>query len=110
MSLASEHCTPQAKGGPPLSGDAVQRLAKEVPKWRLEGKRLTREYRCNDFEAALGHANAVGRIAEAENHHPDLHLTGYRNLRIELTTHSLGGLSRNDFILAARIDALGEPE
>jgi 4a-hydroxytetrahydrobiopterin dehydratase len=51
-------------------------------------------------------ATAVGRLAEEEQHHPDLHITGYRNLRIDLTTHAIDGLSENDFILAAKIDAL----
>jgi 4a-hydroxytetrahydrobiopterin dehydratase len=48
--------------------------------------------------------NRVAEIAESEQHHPDLHLTGYRNVRIELTTHAIGGLSENDFILAAKVD------
>jgi 4a-hydroxytetrahydrobiopterin dehydratase len=50
--------------------------------------------------------NRISELSEAEGHHPDLHLTGYRNLKIELTTHAIGGLSENDFILAAKIDAL----
>jgi 4a-hydroxytetrahydrobiopterin dehydratase len=50
--------------------------------------------------------NRIAELAEAEGHHPDLHLTGYRNLKIELTTHAIGGLSENDFILAAKIDAI----
>ncbi|MFO0929868.1 MAG: 4a-hydroxytetrahydrobiopterin dehydratase [Gemmataceae bacterium] len=48
----------------------------------------------------------MGQVAEAEGHHPDLHLTGYRNVAVELSTHAIGGLSENDFILAARIDQL----
>jgi 4a-hydroxytetrahydrobiopterin dehydratase len=48
--------------------------------------------------------NKIGEIAESEGHHPDLHLTGYRNLRVDLTTHAIGGLSENDFIVAAKID------
>jgi 4a-hydroxytetrahydrobiopterin dehydratase len=50
--------------------------------------------------------NRIAELSEAEGHHPDLHLTGYRNLKIELTTHAISGLSDNDFILAAKIDAL----
>ena len=50
--------------------------------------------------------NHIAELSEAEGHHPDLHLTGYRNLKIELTTHAIGGLSDNDFILAAKIDAI----
>ena len=50
--------------------------------------------------------NAIGKIAEAEGHHPDLHLTGYRNVAVELSTHAVSGLTENDFILAAKIDKL----
>ena len=59
-----------------------------------------------NFAAAVEFITDITDIAEAENHHPDLHLTGYRNLAIELWTHAIGGLSENDFILAAKIDAL----
>ena len=59
-----------------------------------------------DFMAAIALINSIAEIAEKEDHHPDLHLTGYRNLRIELSTHSIGGLCENDFILAAKINEL----
>jgi 4a-hydroxytetrahydrobiopterin dehydratase len=59
-----------------------------------------------NFKAAVEFLNGVAELAERENHHPDLHLVGYRNLSIELTTHAIGGLSENDFILAAKIDEL----
>lgn len=81
-------------------------LHRDVPDWDLQAHRIVRELTFKDFVTALRFANAVGRIAQAEDHHPDLHLTGYKHLRIELTTHAARGLSRNDFILAARIDAL----
>ena len=59
-----------------------------------------------NFVKMMECVNRIADLAEAEGHHPDLHLTGYRNLKIELTTHAIGGLSENDFILAAKIDAL----
>ena len=71
-----------------------------------DGKRLRREWRVKNFVTALDFFNRVGQIAEAEGHHPDLHLVGYRNVTIELWTHAIGGLSENDFILAAKIDQL----
>jgi 4a-hydroxytetrahydrobiopterin dehydratase len=79
-----------------------------VPQWRLtaDGKGIRREWRVKDFATALDFFQRVGQIAEAEDHHPDLHLTGYRNVAIELSTHAIGGLSENDFILAAKIDQL----
>jgi 4a-hydroxytetrahydrobiopterin dehydratase len=54
----------------------------------------------------MAYLNRVAEIAEDEQHHPDLHLTGYRHVRIEITTHAIGGLSENDFILAAKIDEI----
>ena len=59
-----------------------------------------------DFKAGIAFFNRVAELAEAEGHHPDLHLEDYRNVWIELWTHSIGGLSENDFILAAKIDQL----
>ncbi len=110
MSIATElsqkHCKPCEGGVPPLAAEQVRELMPEVPLWKLsaDGKRIRREWRMKDFAAALDFFNRVGRIAEAEDHHPDLHLTGYRNAAVELSTHALGGLSENDFILAAKID------
>ena len=79
-----------------------------VPGWTLsaDARRIRREWRVKDFPAALEFFNRVGRVAEEEDHHPDLHLTGYRNVTIELWTHAAGGLTENDFILAAKIDLL----
>src|SRR5687768_2171986 len=103
--LRSEHCVPCSTGDrlPPAE---LRRLLRDVPSWTLKGDRIARDLAFKDFAAALAFANAVGRVAEREDHHPDLHLTDYKRLRIELTTHAAGGLSRNDFILAAKVDAL----
>ncbi len=112
MSSATElnrkHCRPCEGGVPPLSADQVRDLAQAVPQWQLsaDGKSIRREWRVRDFAAALDFFNEIGRVAEAEDHHPDLHLTGYRSVAVELSTHAIGGLSENDFILAAKIDAL----
>ena len=58
------------------------------------------------FRLSLASETEVGKLAEAEQHHPDLHLTGYKNVAVELSTHAIGGLSENDFIVAAKIDRL----
>jgi 4a-hydroxytetrahydrobiopterin dehydratase len=83
-------------------------LTPQVPEWRVtaDGQRIRREWRVKDFVTALDFFDRIGQIAEAEDHHPDLHLIGYRNVAIELWTHAIGGLSENDFILAAKIDRL----
>jgi 4a-hydroxytetrahydrobiopterin dehydratase len=104
--LTQKHCAPCEGGVPALSAEAVRDYLRSVPDWKLtaDGIRIRREWRVKDFATALTFFRDVGRIAEDEDHHPDLHLTGYRNVAIELWTHALGGLSENDFILAAKID------
>ena len=105
--LAARKCVRVKKGSPPLAPDAVERLRAEVPGWSIrEGKRIEREFRFKDFKAALAFTVRAGEVADAEDHHPDIHLSWGR-VRIELWTHSAGGLTENDFILAAKIDALG---
>src|SRR6476660_2618877 len=106
--LSQKHCTPCEGETPPLTLREVSEFLPRVPAWKLtaDGKRIRREWRVKDFATALDFFNRVGQIAEAEDHHPDLHLVGYRNVAIELWTHAIGGLSENDFILAAKIDRL----
>jgi 4a-hydroxytetrahydrobiopterin dehydratase len=78
-----------------------------VPKWKLrkDEPRLWREYTFKDFVRAIKFVNKVAEIAEAEGHHPDVHIH-YNKVKLVLWTHDLGGLSENDFILAAKIDEL----
>ena len=106
--LTHKHCVSCEGGVPPLPLDQVRNLLLALPHWHLSegGKRIRREWRVQNFLAALDFFNRVGRLAEEEGHHPDLHLAGYRNVSIELWTHAIGGLSENDFILAAKIDRL----
>jgi len=106
--LSSKHCVPCEGGVPPVTGVELARHLQAVPNWKptSDGKRIRREWRVKDFATALDFFNRVGQIAETEDHHPDLHLVGYRNVAIELWTHAIDGLSENDFILAAKIDKL----
>jgi len=106
--LVQKKCKPCEGGVPPVSQAEAKRLLQVLPGWKLtaDGKAIRKEWRVKDFLTAIDFFQRVAQIAEAEDHHPDLHLTGYRNLAIELSTHALDGLSENDFILAARIDQL----
>jgi 4a-hydroxytetrahydrobiopterin dehydratase len=104
--LAQQQCEPCNAKTPPVTGDEARRLHQEIPAWRLDKDRLVREWILKDFRAVLALANEIGRVAEEEQHHPDLHLTDYKHLRVELSTHAIHGLSRNDFVLAAKIDRL----
>ena len=83
-------------------------MLKDLPGWRLteDGQRIRRAWVAKNFLAAMEFFNRVAELAEAEGHHPDLHLVGYRHVDIELWTHAIGGLSENDFISAAKIDQL----
>lgn len=108
MPLKLEKCQPCREGTPPLSEKEVQKLLVLVPAWLLthDEKGICKTLRMKDFLSAVELIRKIAEVAEKEDHHPDLHLTGYRNLRIELSTHAIGGLSRNDFIVAAKMDAL----
>ena len=106
--LAGRHCLPCTNDLPPLTSGQVRDHLSAVPDWHLaeDGRRIRREWIAKDFLTALDFFGRIAAIAEEEDHHPDLHLTEYRNVAVELWTHALGALSENDFILAARIDAL----
>jgi 4a-hydroxytetrahydrobiopterin dehydratase len=106
--LAQKHCKPCEGGVEPVSPDDARRQLEKLPGWKLsaDSKKIRKEWTVKDFMTALKFFDEIGRIAEADDHHPDLHLTGYRNVAIELSTHAIGGLSENDFILAAKINAV----
>ena len=108
LPLARQSCRPCESGEPALSAGDIRRLRRQIHGWSVgrDGKLLFQEWRMKDFITAVDLINKITRIAQQQDHHPDIHLTGYRNLRIELATHSIGGLSLNDFILAAKIDKL----
>jgi len=79
----------------------------QVPGWKVVGgKTLERELKFKDFKGAMAFLNKVAELAEGEGHHPDFLLHGWNKVRFTLSTHAIGGLSINDFILAAKIDAL----
>ncbi len=104
--LNQKRCVPCEGGVPTLTPDEAEANLQAVPDWRIidGGKRIRREWTARHFRAALAFLDAVAVVAEAEQHHPDLHLTSYRQVAVEVWTHAIGGLSENDFILAAKID------
>jgi 4a-hydroxytetrahydrobiopterin dehydratase len=106
--LARKKCSPCEGGVPPLSPAEVAELLANVEGWELapDGKSIRRSWTMKNFMAGIDFFNKVAATAEDEGHHPDLHLQGYRNARIELSTHAIDGLSENDFILAAKINKL----
>lgn len=103
-----KRCKPCEGGVPPLEPALVKQYLSSLEGWQLaaDGKSIWKEFRMKNFKAAIQLIGQVADLAEQEGHHPDLHLTAYRKLRIELATHAIGGLSENDFILAAKIEQL----
>lgn len=108
MSLAEQHCVPCGGEAEALNMTAAQKLLADMSGWKLsdDGKQISREWNFKNFIKALDFVNQVGVIAEAENHHPDIAL-GWGYVKITLMTHDLGGLHQNDFVVAAKINALG---
>jgi 4a-hydroxytetrahydrobiopterin dehydratase len=106
--LTSKKCSACEGGVEKIAPAQAQTLLKALDGWRIvdEGRRIRKEWEMKDFMTGIAFFNSVANIAEAEGHHPDLHLEGYRHVQIELWTHSIGGLSENDFIMAAKIDQL----
>ena len=103
-SLADKKCVPCRGGVPPLAGEALEKLAAQVPDWKvLDGRRLTKTFPFPDFQQGLDFVNRIGAVAEAEGHHPDLGLTWGR-VDIVLYTHKIDGLTESDFVMAAKID------
>jgi 4a-hydroxytetrahydrobiopterin dehydratase len=106
--LTQRKCVPCEGGVPRLSADECRPFLSEVPGWALnaDATAIRRTWVAQDFMEAIRFFSEVAKLAEDEGHHPDLHLTGYRQVAIDIMTHAIGGLSENDFILAAKIDAL----
>ena len=107
--LRAQTCVGQCgRDTPLLASEEVQRLLPALPNWHLSehGKAIERSFTAKNWGAAMVFLNAVSEVAEAETHHPDLHLTNWREVRLVLQTHAVGGLTRPDFILAAKLDEL----
>jgi 4a-hydroxytetrahydrobiopterin dehydratase len=108
--LRDRKCVACPAGTPAATASRIAELRAELaPEWRLDatGRALTRDARFANFHATMAFVNAVAWIAHVEDHHPDLEV-GYGHCRVTFSTHSVGGLSENDFICAAKVDALLE--
>jgi 4a-hydroxytetrahydrobiopterin dehydratase len=105
--LAERHCVACKPGTPPLPGPDVEALLGRLTGWTVEEagghQQLSKTYKFKGFIPAVDFVNRIAPIAESEGHHPDL-LVGYGSVTVKLWTHAAGGLTENDFILAARID------
>jgi 4a-hydroxytetrahydrobiopterin dehydratase len=105
-SLAEKTCVPCRGGVPPLRGEALQTLARQVEGWTVVNEHhLSKNFKFPDFRAALAFVNKVGALAEEQGHHPDIFLA-WGKTDITIWTHKIDGLTESDFILAAKIDKL----
>ncbi len=105
--LAAKDCVPCRGGVPPLTTDQIEPLLSQLDGWQvIDNHHLTAEYTFPDFVTALERVNRVGQLAEQQGHHPDIYLT-WGKVRIDIWTHKIDGLTKSDFVLAAKLDELG---
>ena len=105
--LLEKHCKELPPGTPSLSSDAIERFLEEVEGYAFDAgqKTISRRYEFSNFHETMAFVNALAWIAHREDHHPDLEVS-YKFCRVTYSTHSVGGISENDFICAAKINAL----
>jgi 4a-hydroxytetrahydrobiopterin dehydratase len=103
--LAQGKCKPCEGGVPPLSDEAVAALLTRLDGWQRQGNVISKTYVFKNYHETMAFVNATAWISHREDHHPDL-AVGYKECRVAYSTHAIGGLSDNDFICAAKIDAL----
>ena len=103
--LAKKKCKPCEGGVKPFTADEAKKLLKTMKGWALEGGKLAKTYSFQNYYETMAFVNALAWISHREDHHPDLGVH-YNKCRVEYSTHAIGGLSENDFICAAKCDAL----
>ena len=103
--LAGKRCQPCEKGTRPLGAERVAALLKEVPGWEQRGGEIAKTYAFKNYYETMAFVNAAAWVSHREDHHPDLEV-GYNKCRVRYSTHSVGGLSENDFICAAKLEAV----
>jgi 4a-hydroxytetrahydrobiopterin dehydratase len=92
-------------GTPAMGASEVQEALRDLPGWQLKGDAIAKTFKFNDYHETIAFVNRVADVANAENHHPEL-VVGYNRCEVRYNTHSVGGISENDFICAAKIEAM----
>ena len=103
--LATKHCRPCEKGAPALPPERAAALLKEVNGWEQRGGEIVKTFNFKNYYETMAFVNAAAWVSHREDHHPDLEV-GYNKCKVRYSTHSVGGLSENDFICAAKLEAL----
>jgi len=105
MGLSDKKCIYCKSGATPMSNSLIKKYLKEVKEWKLREKRLYKEFKLKNGKETKKFVDKIWEISEKEGHHPDIYFT-WGKCNIELYTHSINGLSKNDFILASKIDKI----
>jgi len=105
LDLAKSRCKPCEGGVSPLSADEIAKLLKQLKGWELMNGVIAKTYAFKNYYQAMAFVNAAAWISHREDHHPDI-VVGYNQCRVSYVTHAINGLSENDFICAAKLDAL----
>ena len=103
--LAKRKCQACEGNAPALDETQIRKLLAEVPGWERAGEEITKTFRFQNYHETMAFVNAAAWVSHREDHHPDLEV-GYNKCRVRYSTHSIGGLSENDFICAAKLEAL----
>lgn len=103
--MTAKHCKPCEGGTPPMGRDEVERQLAAIPGWEAADGTITKRFEFKNYYQTMAFVNAVAWIAHSEDHHPDMEVS-YRFCHVRYTTHAVGGLSENDFICAAKVNAL----
>ena len=109
MDLTQKHCVPCEGGIDPFTKEQAQEYLKAVEGWDIldeQELKIQRKFVFKDFKEAISFANRVAELANSEDHHPDINIHSYKKVDITLYTHAIGGLSENDYIMAAKINQL----
>ena len=103
--LKSSHCIACAGGTTPLQAELIENYLSSLPGWEVINGRITKRFEFRNYYQTMAFVNAVAWIAHTENHHPDMEVS-YKTCLVHYVTHAIGGLSKNDFICAAKVNAL----
>lgn len=106
MRLESQKCKPCEGGTKPMQMSAARRYMSMVKGWKLGRNQISTGLKFKDFNGAMKFVNKVAKLAQKEGHHPDISVYDWNRVKLQLSTHAIGGLSQNDFILAAKINQI----
>jgi len=104
--LTKKHCVPCEGGVPPMTKEEAEKYLKKIKGWELAGNKIEKDLKFRNFKQAMAFINKIAELAEEEGHHPDILVYSWNKVKLVTYTHAIGGLSENDFILAAKIDRL----